>query len=758
MGFFDFLKSKPAKPAEPPIPPEALTFWVHRLSHFRGLKHFFAQEHGFEFKFAAVADVFGMAPALLTDQGPIPLQEDKLRRLGMTFQEAFMRAGENAQSSLGRVAVIENKVCCWQGPGAEAFVRLGKVIVDNPPTDRLPIKGATVVMVPSEGCALAASANDELALALLLDTAESMYAGSKEYRSLRATTFVGEEVVEWLPPIGHPLRARFKAAAAKTRLLEAANAHQMFADNEYPLAHLAHLPAEQGGDFIAAWMRDTDVFMPKVDKVVLFDINEQGTVRLEVDWSTLLTVLPHAFERVELERPDASKEESGGGSVEIDSEEPLPESVTWVRTRGALFPTAAECAYLTEHMAFRAQQPHAPQREVPGDELLALWDTGAPVLANASYEKAGYVRLSAADGRFAEVTTAAFGDRMLHRSARDQSMFQSGFLAATMMQVLQKASAEDAEELDDDVPDNFPPFVDKDILEKRLEAEQVPLLSSRIARTLGEEEGAGEDESADSENVTIGAFFMKQLRQQSEPRRLFPVVRPPGYAEGTQANLLGMAKASVPGIDPMKTTFLQPVRRTSVEGLVLDLVSDMGNAMNPLTQNLFDDGLAEIAWRTALLNLEAASIQPFERAEAGHYRGPWHDDYDFSRLLLLPKLVYSCDLEGEPLVFAPTVGRVWVVGSENLAGLAVVLDEIDEHLGSEDSVTPYQYRQMLFGWPWVVKNGTLQRWSVPQAHPLASRIAALDARLEKRRASSRQHVGAFAQASYAPIDRGETST
>ena len=163
--------------------------------------------------------------------------------------------------------------------------------------------------------------------------------------------------------------------------------------------------------------------------------------------------------------------------------------------------------------------------------------------------------------------------------------------------------------------------------------------------------------------------------------------------------------------------------------------------------------LAEMAWRTAMLNLRAASVNPPHRRPQGFYEGPWHDDFDASRMLLLPSLARGCTVTGEHLVFAPTVGRTWVVGSDDVAAMTAVLDAIDAHLADEKASSPYQYRQLLFGWPWVVSGETVRRWSVPASHPLAGRIAALDAALQKRREASSQHIGGFARGVYSPLSQ-----
>lgn len=153
------------------------------------------------------------------------------------------------------------------------------------------------------------------------------------------------------------------------------------------------------------------------------------------------------------------------------------------------------------------------------------------------------------------------------------------------------------------------------------------------------------------------------------------------------------------------------------------------------------------AWRTMVLNLEAASLEPWRALRDGAWTTRWRDSYDLTRMLLLPKLVRGCEVKGQPLLFAPTVSRVYLAGSEDPQAIAAVLDDIDAHLSSEDSVSPYQFRELLFGWPWTERNGELVKAELPPK--FASRIDALDALLAKRRGSSTKHVEGFAAAAYA---------
>lgn len=705
MGLFDFFKKKPT------IPAEALTLWVHRLTHLETVASLHKDE---VLPVRPLAGVFGLMPALMTNEGPIPVCAKHLEGLKLSNEEALQRATANVTEHLSSVGKAEGlDFYIWSSRGAEAVALVGQAIAKS-----VSLRGAPVVMLPRENLALMASVDDLEALTAMMAFAETSYDESPEFRSLRAISWGAEALpVEWLPPEGHPLHTRFRTAAAKTRRHEAQELHHVHASEVAPLAHLAVLESH-GGVLQAAWVRDADVVMPRVDRVTLIDSDDQPLNRIDVDFATLLEVLPPAFEPIALT-----------GGEESDDEEVDLETAKAFRMRGTVFPTVAQRRFLLQRMAYNAQSPGAEARDVAGEELLAAWDAGEPIVAEAAVTP-GHVTLESADRRVAEVSLAQFGDRMERCHVQDQVIFFNSFLAGAMLRAMA------GQELSDDDMPSFP-----EGLQERAANSRPTLMSSNMLRALKKREAGDEDD--------VGQQMMRTSIETWEPGQLFPAVRPPGYDEGKRANYTGMA-SGIAGGQTMEIVEPATLSRPAAEGLRLELVSDRPQQMMVLNADLLPPSLHEAAWRSMELNLEAASLQPLLVFAPGRYRGPWHDSYDFARVLVLPKLVSACRVQGAPLVFAPTVGRVWVTGSDDLEGQTAVLDEIDAHLASGDVTSPYQFRELLFGWPWTVKDGALVRWALPATHPLAERIATLDAHLEKRRKSSRQNVQGFAAAAYRP--------
>jgi len=179
--------------------------------------------------------------------------------------------------------------------------------------------------------------------------------------SLRPVTWEGDAPtpIAWQPDEAHPLFRTFAAAIARTRKHEAEGLHHRYAKDLAPLALLAALPPEKGGDLVGAWARETNVVLPAdLDRVVLLDTDDEPLPRLEVQLETLVEAFPHAFE------PLACGETlEEGEALEVDD-------ARLVRTRGVLFPTLSEKRFLVARQALRDAAPETTElRDVTGAPL-----------------------------------------------------------------------------------------------------------------------------------------------------------------------------------------------------------------------------------------------------------------------------------------------------------------------------------------------------------------------------------------------------
>lgn len=73
-------------------------------------------------------------------------------------------------------------------------------------------------------------------------------------------------------------------------------------------------------------------------------------------------------------------------------------------------------------------------------------------------------------------------------------------------------------------------------------------------------------------------------------------------------------------------------------------------------------------------NLKAMSEESFVEVADGVYASSWHDSYDTSRILLIDKIKEECGIQGEYLAFMPNRDHLFITGSEDIAGIKMVLD------------------------------------------------------------------------------------
>ncbi len=81
---------------------------------------------------------------------------------------------------------------------------------------------------------------------------------------------------------------------------------------------------------------------------------------------------------------------------------------------------------------------------------------------------------------------------------------------------------------------------------------------------------------------------------------------------------------------------------------------------------------AEEAIEIAVENLSRISLDPFRLVQAGFYASPWKDSHDGARLLLT-ELFAGLKVEGELVAMTPTSETLLVTGSEDAAGMALMM-------------------------------------------------------------------------------------
>lgn len=124
----------------------------------------------------------------------------------------------------------------------------------------------------------------------------------------------------------------------------------------------------------------------------------------------------------------------------------------------------------------------------------------------------------------------------------------------------------------------------------------------------------------------------------------------------------------------------------------------------------FDDALA-----AALENLETQSEKALVEAVPGVYISNWQDGYDASRVLLTEMLL-KLPVVGTPVVMLPSSENLVMTGSDDLDGLASVLNVIEPMADKPRSMVSV---------PLVFRGGEWIPFELPVDHPLYERFRVL---------------------------------
>lgn len=116
------------------------------------------------------------------------------------------------------------------------------------------------------------------------------------------------------------------------------------------------------------------------------------------------------------------------------------------------------------------------------------------------------------------------------------------------------------------------------------------------------------------------------------------------------------------------------------EHYVTMLAIDRETTMSYASQDMLDGwGKSfEEAFEVCMINLASISTEPFECVADGVYLSSWHDSYDTSRLLLTEKIRSECEVRGDYLAFMPNRDHLFITGSDDIAGIKMVLEYCDE--------------------------------------------------------------------------------
>ncbi len=638
---------------------------------------------------------YGITLAALTDRGPSPLTKADLKRTGEKEQGAWAHAVKNAAHLLGGLQPGNQLVVHESEHGAA-----GSIIPLLAGLKKMGLETALVVILPTSKHLLIAMEDDLPTLREMLAKARELWR-SGDWCSLSPLR-IHDTIEDWDPPPDHPLAREVQAMRSMTNArtvdVECAIAGVL---GQAPIAHMGVEAPEDGGRLVASWARGSSVILSEnMDAVRLLDTDDAELHDLVVDLDLLLESDPSAFEQLG------------------DSENPT--HGLW-RTRAPAFPSVRMRGFLSRRAAWRAKGGNTEPREVDAEKLLMQWDFGEPIRVEALPDST--VQLTSPDYRTATVGWEEVKARVEALEPQDQADFHIGRIAVLLL-----AAMTDNKTLGE--MEKVGALV-ADLRNKSLEGRR---------QVVSAEASEPATETAKEDITSVSGLFMNR------PTVLFPVLRPVGYDAAWEQQARGLAG------DLAKTHAIHmptAIRRPFQHGISVDLVADTPDTMVALDHGQLSEALHDAYWDTALLNLRAASVGAMEELGEGAFRANWRDGYQASRLLV-PATFKQAKVKGKHLVFVPSINHAWVTGDNDTAGMTRVLDAIDAWLKTEDANHAYQWRTLMSALPWVIHDDSkVEPWQVPAGHPLADRIAAMEATLVRRRIETAG--GAHARGAQTPL-------
>ena len=163
----------------------------------------------------------------------------------------------------------------------------------------------------------------------------------------------------------------------------------------------------------------------------------------------------------------------------------------------------------------------------------------------------------------------------------------------------------------------------------------------------------------------------------------------------------------------------EPAYRVISDHLVVELAYDMPDSIMTINQSTIDDwGVGvDMALDLAIQNLADATQSRFVSPARGVYVSNWRDNYDASRLVLID-LIRELDVQGDPVAMVPHRDALIITGSEDVNGLAKMVDLTDDAASETRFMTAIPVRLQWNEWV---------PYELPDDHELAPRFELLRA-------------------------------
>jgi hypothetical protein len=194
--------------------------------------------------------------------------------------------------------------------------------------------------------------------------------------------------------------------------------------------------------------------------------------------------------------------------------------------------------------------------------------------------------------------------------------------------------------------------------------------------------------------VRVGRTHDVQLPEFADARsQLRPLIR-----HRAQLTLMRLQKTAE-GDDNAARQFAEFIQLPFGDHLTVNLAFDMPESLMQLSttdlQNWNVD--SDSAMAAALTALAEPSDEWFQRVAPGVYVSPWRDTYDASRLLLTEE-IRRLPLRGDPVAIVPTRICTLITGSDDIDGLAKILELAIEARDEDRPVSLVPVRLYADGW------------------------------------------------------------
>lgn len=224
---------------------------------------------------------------------------DDLKGWDVSWYEAMEAARESLSEAEFAIAKIGDHL--YASTSGDNYDASRLVLIDF--IRQMEVDGDHIAMIPNRDTLLVTGSNDEQGLAIMAELAEKAL---EDPRPLGATPLRlhDDEWVDWIPPVGHPLRDKFRELERKYFYLEYADQKesldQLYAKKEIDIfvATCTAVRNQETEEIFTycVWPEGVDALLPVCDKIILGVEGQPGQM---ADWNKVQRIAGELMEEDE---------------------------------------------------------------------------------------------------------------------------------------------------------------------------------------------------------------------------------------------------------------------------------------------------------------------------------------------------------------------------------------------------------------------------------------------------------------------------